>query len=159
MKQLMCYFKNYKIKAILDSFTYGSGRDKLIVENYNAFKQSPIKGASYESLYEPNHNTVHNGFLFMLFFLGIPMFSFFIVLLIIVSIAPIIKSFISRNNYSKEEIIILTFATTSIVCCFFYNCFEVLIGPISNDGYAILFLICSSILFNLTRKRNAKRVA
>lgn len=148
-----------KIKAILDSFTKGSGRDYLIIENYYEFKQSPIKGASYQSLYDSKQMTVHNGFLFMLFFLGIPMFCFIIALFIIVSIAPIIKSLIYRKNYSSNELLLISFATTSILCSFFYNCFEVLIGPMSNDGYTILFLICSGILFNLTRKRSAKRDA
>lgn len=148
-----------KLKAIINSLQHGSGRDELLIIDYNLFKQSPIIGVSYPILDNAAPNLVHNGFLFSLFLLGIPLFCITIVIVYIISIRPIIYTFRARKDFTLRELFLISFATTIIICCFFYNCFEILIGPISIDGYTILFLICSGILFNLTRKNSPKRVA
>ena len=145
-----------KISSIINSLTDGSGRNELMTINYNLFKKSPIIGVSYPELYNAAPNLVHNGFIFTLFLLGIPVFCISILIIFIISINPIIKSYTYRDDYSKKELILISATITIIICCFFYNCFEILIVPISNDGYSIIFLVCSGALFNLTRKRNAK---
>lgn len=147
-----------KLISIISSFTHGSGRDQLIKSSFDAFKHKPITGLSYQELKEASPYIVHNGFLFFLFLLGIPLFCFTIFLYIIISIIPIIKIFNKRHQFSKYDKFLISFMITTLICCYFYNCFEMLLSPTGNDGYIMLFLISTGILNNFSRQSRNNRV-
>lgn len=142
-----------KLSAILSSFVHGSGRDSLIDAEYDVFRQSPFTGAEYNELLESSGGLlVHNGFLFMLFLLGIPAFIVMMILLMVMSIIPAFRCMIHRRQYSSEERFQISFSIAALTACLFYNFFENAIGPLGNDPFSMLFLLSSGVLYRISHK-------
>lgn len=142
-----------KISAIFSSLSHGSGRDHLIDVQYEVFIQSPFLGAAYNELRESSDGLlVHNGFLVMLFLLGIPAFIVMMILLMVMSIIPAFKCMIHRRQYSSEERFQISFSIAALTACLFYNFFENAIGPLGNDPFSMLFLLSSGVLFRISHK-------
>lgn len=142
-----------KISAIFSSLSHGSGRNHLIDAQYEVFRRSPFTGAAYSELIEPTGgHLVHNGFLVILFLLGIPAFIGMMILLMVMSIIPAFKCMIHRRQYSGEERFQISFSIAALMACIFYNFFENAIGPLGNDPFSMLFLLSSGVLFRISHK-------
>lgn len=137
------------VKNIFASLKYGSGRDILVHQNWEEFSKSPIIGTTAKSLHDNSLGlAAHNGFLLILFYLGIPIFVMYCGLLVLL-LFPLVRIVKNRKNNSSQLNILVSFILAVTIAVFQYNMSDALLSHWNYDYFNSYCFVIFATAYNL----------